>query len=52
MGFGLVLANSGWNSGGASISFYDPEGNSIDFDFADSVRFPQRTEHLLYRDLS
>ncbi len=39
-GFGMVLANSGWNSGGASISFYDPEGNSTEFDFADGVRFP------------
>lgn len=42
-GFGLVLANSGWNSGGASISFYDPEGNSTEFDFADGVRFPDHS---------
>jgi hypothetical protein len=42
-GFGLVLANSGWNSGGASISFYDLEGNSTEFDFADGVRFPDHS---------
>ena len=41
-GFGIVLANSGWNSG-ASISFYDPEGNSTEFDFADGVRFPDHS---------
>jgi len=42
-GFGMVLANSGWNYGGASISFYDPDDNSIDFDFADGVRFPDHS---------
>jgi len=42
-GFGMVLANSGWNSGGASISFYDPEGNGTGFDFADGVRFPDHS---------
>jgi hypothetical protein len=42
-GFGIVLANSGWNSGGASITFYDPEGNSTEFDFADGVRFPDHS---------
>jgi len=42
-GFGMVLANSGYNSGGASISFYDTEGNSTEFDFADGVRFPDHS---------
>ena len=42
-GFGMVLVNSGWNSGGASISFYDPEDNSTGFDFADGVRFPDHS---------
>jgi len=42
-GFGIVLANSGWNFGGASISFYDPQGNSTEFDFADGVRFPDHS---------
>jgi len=42
-GFGIVLANSGWNLGGASISFYDPEGNGTEFDFADGVRFPDHS---------
>lgn len=42
-GFGIVLANSGWNNGGASISFYDPEGKSTEFDFADGVHFPDHS---------
>jgi len=42
-GFGMVLANSGYNSGGASISFYDPEGSGTEFDFADGVRFPDHS---------
>ena len=42
-GFGMVLANSGYNSGGASISFFDSEGNSTEFDFADGVRFPDHS---------
>jgi len=42
-GFGTVLVNSGWNSGGASISFYDHEDNSTEFDFADGVRFPDHS---------
>lgn len=42
-GFGIVLANSGWNSGGATISFYGPDGNSTEFDFADGVRFPDHS---------
>ena len=42
-GFGIVLANSGWNYGGATISFYDPDDNSTEFDFADGVRFPDHS---------
>lgn len=42
-GFGMVLANSGWNSSGASISFYDSEGEGTEFDFADGVRFPDHS---------
>ena len=42
-GFGIVLANSGYNLCGASISFYDPEGGSTEFDFADGVRFPDHS---------
>ena len=42
-GFGMVLANSGRIYGGATIAFYDPDGESIDFDFADGVRFPDHS---------
>ena len=42
-GFGLVLANSGYNYGGAAISFYDLEAGTAEFDFADGVRFPDHS---------
>ena len=39
----FVLANSGWNYGGASIAFYDSDDNSTKFDFADGVRLPDHS---------
>jgi len=42
-GFGIVLGNSGWNFGGASISFYDHKGDSIVFNPTDGVRFPDHS---------
>jgi hypothetical protein len=42
-GFGIVLGNSGWNFGGATISFYGLKGESATFDAADGVRFPDHS---------
>lgn len=42
-GFGIVLANSGWNFGGATISFYGPKGESTEFNSADGFRFPDHS---------
>ena len=42
-GFGIVLGNSGWNFGGASISFYGSKGESTEFNSADGVRFPDHS---------
>lgn len=42
-GFGIVLGNSGWNFGGATISFYGLKGESATFASTDGVRFPDHS---------
>jgi len=42
-GFGIVLGNSGWNFGGATISFYGLKDESATFDYTDGVRFPDHS---------
>jgi hypothetical protein len=42
-GFGLVLANSGWNYSGATVAFYDADGKTAEFGWDDGVRFPDHS---------